>query len=64
MNLETESKLKFDRRMQDRHGWASEEERRAELASLPDSADKIHREEVVETPPAEAEAQRVESGDL
>ena len=41
MNLEAERKMKFDRRMEGRSGWASEEELLAELASLPDSADKV-----------------------
>ncbi len=45
MNIEAERKLKFDRRMEGRAGWASEEELQAELASLPDSADKIGSEE-------------------
>ncbi len=45
MNLEAERKLKFDRRMQGRPGWASEEEVQAELASLPDSAEKVADEE-------------------
>jgi hypothetical protein len=40
MNLEAERKLKFDRRMAGRPGWAGEEEFKAELASLPDSAEK------------------------
>jgi hypothetical protein len=44
MNLEAERKLKFDRRMQGRPGWASEEEVQAELASLPDCVDKIAEE--------------------
>ena len=45
MNLEAERKLKFDRRMQGRPGWASEEEIQAELASLPDCADKVADED-------------------
>lgn len=45
MNITTERKLKFDRRMEGRAGWASEEELKAELASLPDSADKIASDE-------------------
>lgn len=52
MNLEAERKLKFDRRMEGRQGWASEEERRAELASLPDSVAKVHRDEAPEAPMA------------
>ena len=45
MNLEAERKLKFDRRMQGRPGWASEEEVQAELASRPDCADKVADED-------------------
>jgi hypothetical protein len=45
MNIEAERKLKFDRRMEGRPGWASEQELQAELASLPDSADKIGSDE-------------------
>jgi hypothetical protein len=45
MNLEAERKLKFDRRMEGRPDWAGEEEFRAELAALPDSADKIAEDE-------------------
>ena len=55
MNLEAERKLKFDRRMQGRPGWASEEEIQAELASLPDSAEKVADED-------EEEAAETETG--
>ncbi len=58
MNLEAERKMKFDRRMQGRPGWASEEEIQAELSSLPDSADKIYDEddsEAQSAPEAESE---------
>ena len=54
MNLEAERKLKFDRRMQGRPGWASEEEVQAELASLPDSAEKVADEEDEEGAETEA----------
>lgn len=41
MNIEAESKLKFDRRLRDRRGWVSDEELQAELDSLPDVAEKV-----------------------
>lgn len=56
MNLEAERKLKFDRRMQGRPGWASEDEVQAELASLPDCADKIADEDEEAGSEAEASA--------
>ncbi len=59
MNIEAERKLKFDRRMEGRRGWASEEELQAELASLPDSADKIGSDE--EESNSEPENERPES---
>lgn len=60
MNLEAERKLKFDRRMERRPGWASEEEIQAELASLPDSAHKIAEESDEESAP-ESELEAPES---
>ncbi|MDE0885824.1 MAG: hypothetical protein OSB70_09850 [Myxococcota bacterium] len=55
MNLEAERKLKFDRRMAGRPGWAGEEEFKAELASLPDSAEKA-ADETDETDDADTAA--------
>ncbi|MCS5635083.1 MAG: hypothetical protein NZ990_01080 [Myxococcota bacterium] len=54
MNLEAERKLKFDRRMQGRPGWASEEELEVELASLPDCSAKIAEEPEAEPTAPEA----------
>jgi hypothetical protein len=56
MNLEAERKMKFDRRMEGRLGWASEEELQAELASLPDSVDKVSDGDEEPTPALEADA--------
>jgi|TARA_B110000263_G_C14945163_1_gene345455 hypothetical protein len=56
MNLEAERKMKFDRRMEGRSGWASEEELQAELASLPDSVDKISDEDEEPAPALDADA--------
>jgi len=44
MDLEAERKLKFDRRLRERWGWISDAELEAELASLPDAADKMYVE--------------------
>jgi hypothetical protein len=62
MNLEAERKMKFDRRMEGRPGWASEEELQAELASLPDSVDKVSDGD--EDPAPALEADVVESGEI
>ena len=62
MNLEAERKMKFDRRMEGRPGWASKEELQAELASLPDSVDKIGDAE--EEPASEPEAGSLELGEI
>jgi len=62
MNLEAERKMKFDRRMEGRLGWASEEELQAELASLPDSVDKVSDGDEDPAPALEADA--VESGEI
>jgi hypothetical protein len=56
MNLEAERKMKFDRRMEGRAGWASEEELEAELASLPDCSGKIAEEDEGEESTPEAVA--------
>ena len=56
MNLEAERKMKFDRRMEGRLGWASEEELQAELASLPDSVDKVSDGDEEPAPVLEADA--------
>ena len=42
--------LKVDRRMLDRRGWITRQERAAALAALPDCADKVAPQE--EAPPA------------
>ena len=42
MDNESTARLKFDRRLANRRGWVEPEELEQELASLPDSADKIH----------------------
>ena len=62
MNLEAERKMRFDRRMEGRRGWASEEELQAELDSLPDSVDKIS--EADEEPASALETDVVESGEI
>jgi len=41
MNQEAEARLKFDRRLEGRRGWVSEEEIQAELSALPDVANKL-----------------------
>ena len=56
MNLTAESKLKFDRRMQGRAGWISDQELQSELDDLPDVAEKIATEEDEPAVPASAEA--------
>ena len=56
MNLEAERKMKFDRRMEGRLGWASEEELQAELASLPDCVDKVSDGDEEPAPALEADA--------
>ncbi len=56
MNLEAERKMRFDRRMEGRLGWASEEELQAELASLPDSVDKVSDGDEELAPALEADA--------
>lgn len=61
MNLEAERRLKFDRRLQRRQGWVTQEELQAELDSLPDSADKIYTpegENVSEGPEESPEAKQ------
>ncbi len=52
MNLTAEQRLKYDRRMQGRPGWISEEELQAELDALPDVSEKIAS---AEDEPAEAQ---------
>ncbi len=56
MNLEAERKLKFDRRMEGRPNWTDEEEFGAELAALPDSANKIAEEDETEEPESSLDA--------
>jgi len=41
MNLESERKLKFDRRLTGRRDWVTDEELEAELEALPDSAANV-----------------------
>jgi len=61
MNLEAERKLRFDRRMQGRPGWATEEEIQAELDSLPDCSTKIAEETEEEQPAAATEEAPLET---
>jgi len=41
MDNDSTARLKFDRRLARRRGWVESEELEQELASLPDTADKI-----------------------
>ncbi|HUT78447.1 MAG TPA: hypothetical protein VM285_12215 [Polyangia bacterium] len=47
--------LKVDRRMLERRGWITRQERAAAFAALPDAADKVAPQE--ETPPAPPHAE-------
>jgi len=54
MNLTAEARLKFDRRLRRRVGWVTESELEAELASLPDAANKVYVADEPEAPQADA----------
>lgn len=51
MNRESQSKLKFDRRLRGRPGWVSEQEVEAELAGLEDVSDNVADDDSREAEP-------------
>jgi len=45
MNLESQRKLKFDRRLQNRPGWVSAEDFASEVEALDDSSENVAEDE-------------------